>query len=284
MWDFAAELRHHGSDTTNVPSLAESQAYCQHVTTTHYENFTVVSLLLPRKLRPQFQAIYAWCRWADDLADETAGGEESLRLLAWWRDELAACYADTPRHIVTVALAVTVKQFAIPQQLFLDLINAFEQDQRVKEYDTFEQLLDYCRRSANPVGRLVLHLFECCDDERGKLSDEVCTGLQLANFWQDVQRDAAMGRVYLPQEDRDRFTNHRDLIRFEVDRTRGYFERGRALLPLLPRCARIDVTLFISGGEAILDAIAKQDYDVLTQRPTITKWKKMRLLLKAVIS
>jgi squalene synthase HpnC len=276
-WDFAAELARH-SPAAEPMSLAEALAYCRHVTTTHYENFTVASWLLPRRLRPHFHAVYAWCRWADDLADETAGGEESLRLLQWWRDELAACYAGTPRHPVTITLQATVKQFSIPQSLFEDLISAFEQDQRVKEYATFDQLRDYCSRSANPVGRIVLHLFECFDETNGRLSDEVCTGLQLANFWQDVRRDGDKGRVYLPREDRDRFADHRDLIRFEVERTRGFFQRGRALLPRLPRRARIDVTLFVLGGEAVLDAITKQDYDVLTRRPVISKWRKLRLL------
>jgi squalene synthase HpnC len=220
---------------------------------------------------------------------------------------LNRCYDGTPTHVVTVALNATLNQFAgfplpasgrgvgegrpravtgqhtgIPQQLFHDLISAFEQDQRVSDYDTFEQLVDYCRRSANPVGRLVLHLFECCDAKNAALSDEVCTGLQLANFWQDVARDAAIGRCYLPREDRERFANHRDLIRFEVERTRGYFQRGRALLPRLPRRARMDVALFISGGDAVLDAIAAQGYDVLTRRPVITKRKKAMLLARAL--
>jgi squalene synthase HpnC len=201
-----------------------------------------------------------------------------------------------PRHPVMVALRETIRRFQIPPEPFLDLLEAFTQDQHVKRYDTFEQLLGYCRNSANPVGRLVLYLFECFDEQRGALSDEVCTGLQLANFWQDVARDLAIGRVYLPAEDRARFgytdeglearrftPAFRELMRFEVDRARGYFDRGAKLLPLLPKEARIDVDLFIRGGRAILGAIEKIDYDVWARRPEVSKWEKGKLLLGALV-
>src|SRR5262249_15633937 len=133
------------------------------------------------------------------------GGQHALDLLRWWREELLRCYDGSPRHPVMVALRETIDRFAIPAQPFLDLLDAFEQDQRVSRYATYEQLLDYCCRSANPVGRLVLRLFECHDERRAALSDHVCTGLQLANFWQDVSRDLESGRVYLPAEDRLRY-------------------------------------------------------------------------------
>jgi squalene synthase HpnC len=275
--------------------LAFARRYCQHVARSHYENFTVVSLLLPRRLVPHFHAVYAWCRWADDLADETAGGAESLALLDWWRTELLACWSGVPRHPVTVALRETIRRFDIPPEPFLNLIAAFEQDQRVKRWTTFDQLLGYCRNSADPVGRLVLSLFECFDDERAALSDEVCSGLQLANFWQDVSRDFAIGRVYLPAEDLNRFgvseddiaakrfsTAFRDLIQFEVDRTKGFFDRGAKLLPLLPREAKVDVELFIAGGRAILHAIERIGFDVLTRRPEVGKGVKLKLLLRAI--
>jgi len=265
------------------------------VARSHYENFTVASVLLPRKLLPHFHAVYAYCRWADDSADETGGGDRALSLLAWWRGELSKMYAGEVWHPVFVALADTVKQFAIPPEPFLDLLIAFEHDQRVKRYATFADVLGYCKNSANPVGRLVLHLFRCTDDTRLSLSDEVCTGLQLANFWQDVARDFAIGRVYLPLEDMTRFgvteadiaekkftPAFADLMRFQVDRTRGYFERGRGLLPLLPREVRVDVELFIRGGEATLNAIERQGCDVLTSRPVMSKWKKLLLLGRAV--
>ncbi len=284
-----------GAYAPRSASVSEARSYCAHVAKSHYENFTVVSLLLPRRLVRHFHAVYAYCRWSDDLADETAGGEDALRLIAWWRAELLTCYDGTPRHPVMIALRETIRRFDIPAQPFLDLLVAFEQDQRIKRYDTFDQLLGYCRNSANPVGRLVLHLFECFDAERAALSDEVCTGLQLANFWQDVTRDFAIGRVYLPAEDRARFgytdadlaanrctPQFRDLMRFEVGRARGYFDRGAALLPLLPREARVDVDLFIRGGRAILRAIERTGYDVLSRRPEVSKWEKGKLLLGAV--
>jgi squalene synthase HpnC len=295
-WDFARELEKWGPRSSDTPvSLAAARAYCAHVSKSHYENFTVVSLLLPRRLIRHFHAVYAYCRWSDDLADETAGGQEALDLIAWWRGELLACYEGTPRHPVMIALRETIRRFHIPAKPFLDLLVAFEQDQHVKRYDTFDQLLGYCRNSANPVGRLVLYLFECFDEERAAFSDEVCTGLQLANFWQDVARDFAIGRVYLPAEDRIRFgftdddlaakrstPQFRALMRFQVDRARGFFDRGEKLLPLLPRAACVDVDLFIRGGRAILRAIEGIDYDVWSRRPEVSKWAKGKLLLGAV--
>jgi squalene synthase HpnC len=205
------------------------------------------------------------------------------------------CYDGTPRHPVMIALRETIRRFNIPPRPFLALLIAFEQDQRVKRYDTFDRLLSYCNCSANPVGHLVLMLFECFDAERALLSNEVCTGLQLANHWQDVARDFANGRVYLPAEDRARFgyteddlvarrftPQFRELMRFEVERARGFFERGAKLLPLLPREARVDVELFVRGGLAILRAVEGIDYDVWARRPEVSKWEKGKLLLGAV--
>lgn len=290
-WDFTAELRRWGPGHAARPPLAASRLYCGRVARSHYENFTVVSALLPRRLVRHFHAVYAYCRWSDDLADETAGGQVALDLLSWWRGELLTCYHGTPSHPVMIALRETIRRFDIPPAPFLNLLVAFEQDQRVKRYDTFSQLVDYCRNSANPVGHLVLHLFECFTPDRAALSDEVCTGLQLANFWQDVARDFAIGRVYLPAEDCARFgytewgtttPAFRDLLRCQVGRARGYFDRGSALLPLLPREARVDIDLFIRGGRAILDAVERIRFDVWAQRPEVTKWAKVRLLAGAV--
>ena len=295
-WDFAHELRRFGPATQPRIALPAAHAYCAHVARSHYENFTVVSALLPRRLIRHFNAVYAYCRWSDDLGDETSGGEEALRLLDWWRTELLTCYSGTPTHPVTVALRETIRRFAIPPEPFLNLLVAFTQDQHVTRYATFDQLVGYCRNSANPVGHLVLHLFDCFDARRAALSDEVCTGLQLANFWQDVARDFAIGRVYLPAEDLERFgvseadiaagrftPQFRDLMRFEVVRARGFFDRGAALLPLLPRAARVDVDLFSAGGRAILAAIERSGYDVLTRRPEVGKREKVRLLLGAAV-
>ncbi|MCI0704897.1 MAG: squalene synthase HpnC [Planctomycetia bacterium] len=302
-WDFARELERWGPrGSDRASSLSAARAYCAHVAKSHYENFTVVSLFLPRRLIRHFHAVYAYYRWSDDLADETGGGQNALDLIMWWREQLRGCYSSAgclkmpdPRQPVMIALRETIRRFDIPSQPFLDLLTASEQDQFVKQYATFDELLGYCRNSANPVGRLVLYLFECFDETRAALADEVCTGLQLANFWQDVSRDFAIGRIYIPQEDRHQFgysdedltaknctPAFRSLMRFEVDRARGFFDRGENLLPLLPREARVDVDLFIRGGRAILTAIERLDYDVWSHRPEVTKWTKAKLLLGAL--
>ena len=295
-WDFAAELARSGPGHCDTPpSLAAARAYCGHVARSHYENFAVASLLLPRRLVPHFHAVYAYCRWADDLADETAPGQ-ALDLLAWWRTELLACYDGRPRHPVMVALRETIVRFDIPPETFLNLLVAFEQDQRIREYYTFADLLGYCRNSADPVGHLVLYLFRSFTSDRAALADAVCTGLQLANFWQDVGRDLDKGRVYLPADDRKRFGYADDdlrarrltpafaeLMRFQVNRTHGYFDRGELLVPMLPREVRADVELFVAGGRAVLAAIERQGFDVWRQRPVVSKWSKLRLLGRAAV-
>ena len=194
-----------------------------------------------------------------------------------------------------VALAATIRQFQIPKTPFEDLISAFEQDQVMKRYDTFAQLEDYCRRSANPVGRLVLYLCESFDDRRAELSDAICTGLQLANFWQDVARDFDIGRVYLPAEDRIRFgygdddlesrrftPAFRDLLRFEVDRARMFFDQGESLVAMMPRDVRPDIDLFVRGGRAILRNIDAVGYDVWRVRPEVSKREKLGLLMRVL--
>jgi squalene synthase HpnC len=296
-WNFSEQLRRFGPESrAERPELERARSYCAWLARNHYENFTVASVLLPRKLLPPFYSVYAYCRWADDLADETTGGEESLRLLRWWREELLACYEGRTRHPVMVALRPTIERYRIPPEPFLNLLTAFEQDQTVKEYDTFDQLLDYCADSANPVGRLVLYLFECASPEASRFSDFICTGLQLANFWQDVRRDYLdLGRIYLPREERNRFgcsdeslargrftPEFRALMKHLVEVTRDLFERGRPLLDLVPAEARIDIRLFMDGGLATLRKIERRDYDVLTERPKLSKAEKASLLLRAV--
>src|SRR5690349_4358926 len=195
---FATDLKRYGPEGPRpLVTASEAQVYCRQLARRHYENFSVASVLLPARLRRHFHAVYAYCRWADDLADESGGGAEALRLLAWWRAQLLACYEGEATHPVFLALRETITAFDIPPKPFLDLLVAFEQDQSVRSYSTFDALLGYCANSANPVGRLVLHLFECHDEERGALSDSICTALQLANFWQDVSRDLDIGRVYI---------------------------------------------------------------------------------------
>jgi squalene synthase HpnC len=289
---FTTELARFGPQRTYPPpSRADAQVYCSQLARTHYENFTVASVLLPRRLIRHFHTVYAYCRWADDLADESGGGPHALSLLRWWREELLSCYDGQPHHPVFVALQDTIRRFRIPPEPFLDLLFAFEQDQLVKRYRTFEQLLEYCRCSANPVGRLVLYLCEAFDARRAALSDHICTALQLANLWQDVARDFDIGRVYLPREDRERFgygdddlatrrftPAFADLLRFEVDRTRDLFYRGMPLVEQMPAPMQADIELFIRGGLAILRRIEQQRYNVWTRRPALAKWEKGLLL------
>lgn len=290
---FAAELATWGPGAADrrVPGIEESRAYCRRLARTHYENFTVASWLLPRRLRPHFHAIYAYCRWADDLADETAGPRESLDLLEWWRSQLVDCYAGRATHPVFVALRETICQFDIPQEPLLDLLSAFEQDQQVTRYATVDELLDYCRRSANPVGRLVLHLGGCHDAERAELADSVCTGLQWANFCQDVAGDLARGRIYLPRQTWQRHGYgeamfaaaecngaFRAAMAEEVDRAEAFLRAGLPLVETVPRWLRVDVSLFIHGGLAILDRIRRVDYDVWRRRPALSRWDHIRLL------
>jgi squalene synthase HpnC len=298
---FQDDLRRYGPDADGRPpgavGLPEALDYCARLTGRHYENFSVVTWLTPRPLRPAFRSIYAFCRWSDDLGDEVGDPARSKELLAWWRGELRAMYEGEARHPVMVALAPTVEEFAIPIGPFEALISAFEQDQVVTEYAAYDQLLDYCSRSANPVGHLVLYLARAFDDDNARLSDHTCTGLQLANFWQDVARDLAIGRIYLPIEDRRafgypdadlralRFTPaFADLLRFEVDRARDLLERGRPLIGRMSRALAVDVDLFSRGGLAILDRIEGQGFDVLSHRPEVGKLAKLGLLARAMLS
>ena len=271
-------------------SLDEAAAYCRSLTKTHYENFTVGSLLLPKSKRQHVSNLYAYCRTVDDLGDEAEGDRRDL--LEQWRKDLERCYDGTPNHPVMVALKDTIQRYRIPREPFLKLIEANRMDQEVARYETFEDLLYYCDRSANPCGRLFLYVFDYRDEERQQLSDYTCTALQLTNFWQDVNRDWRMGRVYLPLEDMkthgvseeqlarrtfdDRF---RRLMAFQVERTRRMFRQGAQLLPRIEGAAKVDVALFTRGGMAVLDAIEKQDYDVLARRPSLSRFKKGWLLI-----
>ncbi len=292
---FAADLERYGPQAkpARPPSLRQSRRYCRRLALGHYENFTVMSWLLPRRLRQHIANIYAYCRWADDLADEVGDPKLSLRLLDWWERQLHDCYQGRATHPVFIALAETIARFHIPIDPFIDLLTAFRQDQRLTRYETAEQVLDYCRYSANPVGQLVLYLGECHTAERARLSDSICTGLQLANFCQDVARDWDRGRVYLPQsvccrfgfEEAD-FARHqcndpfRRLLAFQVDQAEGCLRAGLPLPGQMSRGLQVPVALFIQGGLATLEAIRKQNYDVWTSRPTVSSLDKMRLLIR----
>jgi squalene synthase HpnC len=290
---FLHDLNLFGPDATSPPlTLDESRRYCRQLAERHYENFTVASRLLPRRLRQHVCNIYAYCRWADDLADETGDPHRSLALLDWWEKLLRQCYMGEATHPVFIALSETIRSFDIPVEPFLDLLAAFRQDQRVTRYETLDELLEYCRHSANPVGRMVLYLGECHTPERAILSDSICTGLQLANFWQDVARDWDRGRIYLPQTDCRQFGyDEAHFARREYNaafhrllavRVEDADSRLRAGLPLameMPKQLRLPVALFAAGGLATLEAIRRQQFDVWTRRPIVSRSEKLRLLL-----
>jgi squalene synthase HpnC len=276
--------------------LQDAYGYCERLARGHYENFSVATWFLPKRLRQHFYNVYAYCRISDDLGDETGDTAISLQLLDQWESELNACYNGSPKHPVFVALAGTVREFNIPKQTFLNLLTAFRQDQRITRYETFEDVLGYCRNSANPVGHLVLYLCGYRDPERQQLSDFTCTALQLANFWQDVSPDYEKGRVYLPLEDlraygvaeadianKNNSQPFRELMRFEVQRAREWFEHGLPLVKMVNRELAIDIELFTRGGQEILNAIEKQQYAVLGSRPAISKSRKLALVARAAL-
>ncbi len=278
------------------PSLAEARAYCRKLATSHYENFSVVTWFLPKHLHDHFYAVYAYCRISDDLGDEVGDPKTSVRLLDAWEDELNACYDGHPRHPVFIALGETIKACDIPKKPFADLLVAFRQDQTVTRYETFEDLLGYCRNSANPVGRLVLYVCGYRDEQLQVLSDYTCVALQLANFWQDVGVDWDKGRVYLPLEDLRRFRvteqqiaerrfNHEfaELMKYEVGRARDLFNLGLPLANYVDKQLGLDIELFSRGGQEILKAIEKQGYDVLKSRPAISRSRKVALVLSAAV-
>jgi len=277
------------------PTLEEARAWCKRLAETHYENFHVASWFLPKKLRPHFHSIYAYCRVSDDLGDETGDREQSLALLDLWGRELDACYSGEVRHPIFVALAETIRECAIPKEPFADLLVAFRQDQSVTRFETMADVLHYCHYSANPVGHLVLYVCGYRDAERFALSDATCSALQLANFWQDVREDYARDRIYFPREDMRRFAvdeetiasgrftpAFRELMRYEVDYARQMFAQGMPLIGMVDRDLALDLDLFSRGGLEILTAIEQQKYDVLRARPSISKPRKAALLLRAL--
>jgi len=278
-----------------VYSATESLAYTRWLATHHYENFQVVSFLLPKKLHQDFYNVYSFCRWADDLGDEIGDINESLRLLSWWRSELEAMYRGQTGHPVFVALKDTVERYRIPIEPFERLIRAFEQDQTVTRYPSFEEVFGYCVNSANPVGHLVLYLCGYRDPERQALSDFTCTALQLANFWQDIGVDLEKNRVYLPLNllDKNGYTVDELFEGTEDDRFRAVmreavavaddlFRKGLPLVKTLDRRLALDIELFSRGGMKILEKIRNQNYNVLHRRPHISKAERVVLLIQCL--
>ncbi len=305
-----------------APSLQEAQQYCSRLAHSHYENFSVVTWFLPKHLHQHFYNVYAYCRISDDLGDEVGDAQQSLALMDEWESELNATYlslvepplkdlrhdAETlhaqaampnrigPRHPVFVALRETIRECDIPREPFADLLTAFRQDQTTPRYSTFDDVLGYCRYSANPVGRLVLYVCRYRDAERQRLSDYTCTALQLANFWQDVAVDYAKGRIYLPLEDmakygvseadiaeRNATPQFLEMMKFEVARAREWFHMGLPLAKTVDKHLALDIELFSRGGLEILNAIERQSYDVLTRRPVISRPRKLWLLARVAL-
>jgi squalene synthase HpnC len=278
-----------------VYTADEARQYTRWLARAHYENFPVVTFLLPRRLHQDFYNVYAFCRWADDLGDEIGDPRESLRLLEWWQGELDGMYQGRASHPVFIALQQTAARYELPKQPFADLIRAFVQDQTVVRYRTFEELFGYCRYSANPVGRLVLYLCGYRDAERQALSDATCTALQLANFWQDVARDLEKGRVYIPLEAMERHgytvedllarretEAFRAVMREAVEVARRLFSEGLPLARLVHRRLAADVELFSRGGLRVLDKIERQNYNVLARRPRVSKTERVWMLLRTL--
>ena len=279
---------------------AEALVYCKKLTKSHYENFHVASFFLPKPLRQPFHIVYAYCRCSDDIADEHDGSPESrhtaLQRLDDWQQQLDQCFNQTIANENTppvfVAMRFLLRHYPLPKEPFADLLTAFRQDQTQLCYATFEDLPHYCRHSANPVGRIVLHLVCEPTAEQLSWSDSICTALQLANFWQDVLRDSAVGRCYIPQDVAQKFgvnlTNLHDSPEFRrmmqelVADARSRFQSGTPLIESVPKVLRRDISLFIRGGLAILDAIERIQFNVLEIRPKLSRGTKLRLLLESL--
>jgi squalene synthase HpnC len=280
--------------------LAAAQGFCRDVASRHYENFTVATRLVPPRLRQHLANVYAFARWSDDLVDEAASPVEAAHGLAAWRQGLEECFVGRPGHPVYVALAETVRQTGLSIEPFAHLLDAFEEDRGFDAVGTAVRYADrdavvaYCRRSADPVGRIVLALEGCRDAALVAMSDCICTGLQLVNFWQDVRRDRLAGRVYLPRDDMQRHgvteamldapragPPLKGLLRDEVAWARECFDEGAPLVGIAPPSLRPAIEMFLGGGRAVADAIERAGFDTLVRRPTLRKWTKLRLAARA---
>ena len=293
----------------NAKAIAAAYEACTKLARAHYENFPV-GRLVPREMQPHVHAVYAFARYADDLADEGYAGsakaqgardvmtpEERLAALDDWERQLCSPPGTPGLHFIFIALHETIRELDLPRGLFTDLLSAFKQDVVKRRYANFAEVLDYCRRSANPVGRLVLLLHGKREEELHLLADQICTGLQLANFWQDVGVDLEKDRMYLPEDDRSQYgvteealfarradDNYRKLLAFEVARTQEIFDQGAPLTKKLRGLLRLEIRLTWLGGTKILRKIEALDYDTLNHRPTVGKADMALLFLKALTS
>lgn len=278
-------------------SVEDAFERCRLLACAHYENFPIASRLLPRKSRKHFFSVYAFARIADDLADEGPDQprERQARLKAW-KESLHDCYDGRPRGPVFIALAETVSQHSIPIEYFLKLLSAFDQDTKVNRYETEDALMAYCENSANPVGRIILHLFGYRDQDRMLLSDHVCTALQLANHWQDVVVDASKDRIYVPMETLDRFGCSADqilkrqftpefgkMMAYLVSKTENLFVKGKPLSRKVGFSLSFNIRLVVNSGRQVLQKIAAQDYNVMARRPVIGTSERLIVLLRSLV-
>ena len=279
--------------TGNARDVAAAFDACRNLAGMSYENFNVGSRFIKASLRPHFYSVYAFCRLVDDLGDEV--DDDRLELLDRWEHELMLCYQSTPNVVWFQALRQTIEEFAIPPEPFLRLIEANRRDQRDRRYSDYHALVEYCTHSATPVGHLVLYLYGYFSEQMAALSDHTCIALQLANFWQDVWRDFQKGRIYIPQSDMSEFgvdestirdreptPEYRQLMQFQVERTRDLFRDGYCLYEHLERDFRLEFSAITAGGLSVLDAIEQLDYDTLRVRPTVSRAKKVRIMLSIV--
>ncbi|NMP21075.1 squalene synthase HpnC [Sulfobacillus harzensis] len=275
--------------------IREDFRYCERLARTHYENFSVLSVFIPAQLRPHFAAIYAFCRGVDDLGDEFPGDRREA--LQGWREELIRAYQGRAEQPAFRALERTVEEFQLPFEEFDRLIRANEMDQQAKDYQTVEEVMDYCRHSANPVGRLVLGLFGIRDEERWRLSDATCTALQLANFLQDTAGDLKRGRNYWPEEELAQFGLSRRALaqaagvggtldseaisafgRYQADRIQRLFQRGARLEHMVPKRLGLQLKLYRLGGQAVVEALRRQAFNPFLGRPVVTVGQKLSIM------
>jgi len=275
-------------------TLESSRKYCRRLARSHYENFIVASFFLPKHLKQHFYNVYAYCRISDDLGDESSSPRAAMEALEQWEGSLRACYDGHQRHPVFIALKDTIDRFEIPMAPFADLIHAFKQDQFKKRYETYNELLEYCKYSANPVGRIVLFLFGYRDDKRHRLSDATCTALQLTNHWQDIASDyTRLGRIYIPHEDMKRFHYEEadlraevcdirfvSLMKVEILRARELFQAGLKLADIVDRRLALDVAAFGQCGLEVLNRIERAGCNIFRNRPEIGKWTRARILFR----
>jgi squalene synthase HpnC len=299
----------HEPKAPNAAAIAAAYEACTQMARAHYENFPV-GRLVPREMQPHVHAVYAFARYADDLADEGYAGsakaegardvmtpEERLAALDDWERQLCEPAGTPGLHFIFVALHETMRKLDLPRSLFTDLLSAFKQDVVKRRYADFPEVLDYCRRSANPIGRLVLLLHGIRVEELHRLSDRICTGLQLANFWQDVGVDLEKDRIYLPQDERNAYEvteealfarradpGYRELLKFQVERTQQIFNEGKPLTRELRGLLRLEIRLTWLGGTKILRKIEALDYDTLTRRPKLGKVDMALLFCRALVS